>query len=392
MKINYFCAVLLSAIVLVACKPKQNEPVLVDKVTLDQTSLALEVGETATLSAKVTPTNATYQLAWSSSNTEVATVVDGVITALSVGDAVITATADGKTATCDLTVSPLSVKELTVEPAELTLLIGETATLSATVTPAEASYKFAWSSSNTTVATVADGVIAALSTGDVVITVAAGGKTATCSLTVNDPSDPAYTDKYAVDLGLPSGTKWANMNVGATTPVEDGNYYAWGETATKETYTNQNAVWYDANNAMTAEKLQAQNVIDANGNLTAAHDVATVVWGEEWRLPTADEIEELSNTYLCNWEWVPAYGEAAKPGFKITGPNGRYIFLPASGSYFDNILLDAGKASGFWGATVNMDQAAGAHYLSCTYTGKFIRTMHNDNDRCMGRTIRAVAK
>ena len=122
-----------------------------------------------------------------------------------------------------------------------------------------------------------------------------------------------------VDLGLPSGVKWATCNVGASTPNAYGNYYAWGETTTKDFYTEGSCASYD------------QPWSNISGHLQ--RDAATYNWGSQWRMPTAEECCELRA--LCTWEWI--YQNGYK-GYKITGPNGRSIFLPAAG-YRDNGML-----------------------------------------------------
>ena len=117
-----------------------------------------------------------------------------------------------------------------------------------------------------------------------------------------------------VDLGLPSGTKWATCNVGANAPEEYGNYYAWGEISTKTTYTENNSKTY------------GENISDISGN--PDYDAATANWGDEWRMPTYAEMKELDEK--CSWTWTT---EKGVNGFKVTGPNGNSIFLPAAGSY-----------------------------------------------------------
>ena len=90
-----------------------------------------------------------------------------------------------------------------------------------------------------------------------------------------------------VDLGLPSGLKWAAYNIGATTATEYGDYYAWGEVFTKETYTSANSETY------------GESMSDIAGT---EYDVATVNWGGDWRMPSNAEIGELMDN--CNWEWT----------------------------------------------------------------------------------------
>ncbi len=169
----------------------------VDHVTLNQTTLTLEKGETETLTATVTPQNASNKnVTWSSSNNEVATVADGTVTAVGAGEATITVTTEdgGKTATCKVTVNApqtVPVTGVTLDKAELTLKEGSTGTLEAKVEPSDATNQnVTWESDNTQVATVDEhGQVTAVSAGTATITVKTedGDKTAECKVTVNAP-------------------------------------------------------------------------------------------------------------------------------------------------------------------------------------------------------------
>ena len=118
-----------------------------------------------------------------------------------------------------------------------------------------------------------------------------------------------------VDLGLPSGIKWATCNVGATKPEEFGNYYAWGEINTKESYADNNSLTY---------KKSSYN-IEISGNVK--YDAASYCWKGTWRMPTRAEFNELVEN--CAWEWTAVNGV---DGYKVTSTvNGNSIFLPAAG-------------------------------------------------------------
>lgn len=124
----------------------------------------------------------------------------------------------------------------------------------------------------------------------------------------------ATTIPEAIDLGL--SVKWASCNLGASKPEDFGNYYAWGETAPKDTYTEDNYI------------------APPEGDLDDAHDAATVNLGKPWRMPTKDEMYELISK--CTWVWVArvrpdGYGIM---GQLVTGPNGNSIFLPAAGAKY----------------------------------------------------------
>lgn len=142
-----------------------------------------------------------------------------------------------------------------------------------------------------------------------------------------------------VDLGLSSGLKWATCNVGANSPEEEGNYYAWAETETKETHDSSNALTY----GLTFSELESHGYIDSESNLTPLHDAATVNWGAPWRMPTLGEIEELE--LECIWEWTTQNGVN---GYKVTGPNDNSIFLPANGDSDGDSFYYTGA---FWSST-----------------------------------------
>ncbi|MBR4848059.1 MAG: hypothetical protein IKV07_01725 [Bacteroidaceae bacterium] len=138
--------------------------------------------------------------------------------------------------------------------------------------------------------------------------------------------------KY-VDLGLPSGLKWATHNVGATKPEEYGGYYAWGETEEKENYHGSTYKWgnYSYKNDSYKYTKYCTNsdygTVDNKTVLDPEDDVAHVKWGGDWRMPTTEEQQELIN--YCTWEKAALNGVF---GYRVTGPNGNSIFLPAAGS------------------------------------------------------------
>ena len=164
----------------------------VESVSLDRTSITLTEGDSQTLTATVSPSNATNKnVSWKSSNTSVATVSNGKVSALKAGTATITVTTEdgGKTATCQVTVNArvYNVESVSLDKTGITLTEGDTETLTATVYPSYASNKnVSWKSSNTSVATVSNGKVTAIKAGTATITVTTddGGKTATCMVTV----------------------------------------------------------------------------------------------------------------------------------------------------------------------------------------------------------------
>lgn len=147
-----------------------------------------------------------------------------------------------------------------------------------------------------------------------------------------------------VDLGLPSGVKWATCNVGASSPWDYGYYFAWGETSTKSTYTEENSKTYK------------RNMGDISGNPN--YDAARANWGGSWRMPTKKECEELKTK--CKWTWTTSGGNK---GYKVVGPNGNSIFLPAAGFRDGTSLYRAGAYGSYWSSTPGGDVTPGAYYL-----------------------------
>ena len=138
-----------------------------------------------------------------------------------------------------------------------------------------------------------------------------------------------------VDLGLPSGTKWATCNIGAQYPQDYGNSYVWGETNSKKDYTEKNSLTYKKSK----NELLSMGIINSLGNLTARYDAACVNWGSQWRMPSKNELKEL--LYNCAWKWSTKYG---KEGFIVTGPNNKSIFLPSCYYWISSIY--EGNVSG----------------------------------------------
>ena len=148
------------------------------------------------------------------------------------------------------------------------------------------------------------------------------------SVTFSSPSDfaPDHFPAEAIDLGL--SVKWASCNVGATSPEEYGGYYAWGETEEKDVYTWDTYKWcINRNDYITKYCTKSTwGKVDNKIVLEPEDDVAHVKWGGGWRMPTHDEFKELFDK--CDWTTTIVNDV---PGYKVTGPNGNSIFLPAAG-------------------------------------------------------------
>ena len=203
---------LLSLLLLLACacgeSPLEPQDVPVASVSVTPQSLEMTVGGTASLKAAVSPSNATEKtISWKSSNSAVVTVSgNGELSAKSEGTATVTATAGGKSGAATITVIPSTVPVASVEvkPSLLDIFIGEEGQLTATVLPADATDKtVTWTSSDPSVATVAEGTVKGFKEGTATVTAAAGGKKATCLVTVNRkdiPVEAVSLDKHELQL------------------------------------------------------------------------------------------------------------------------------------------------------------------------------------------------
>ncbi|MGM9818910.1 MAG: hypothetical protein ACI30B_08040 [Paludibacteraceae bacterium] len=147
-----------------------------------------------------------------------------------------------------------------------------------------------------------------------------------------------------VDLGLPSGLKWATCNVGAITPEGYGNYYAWGEIATKETYE-----WSNYSDTSDGGSTFIKYTTDTKTVLDLEDDAANVNWGGKWRMPTKDEWQELIDN--CTWTWTMYNG---KFGYRVTSKtNGYSIFLIAAGTYLNTVLVGNNVYGAYWTSSLN---------------------------------------
>ena len=161
-------------------------------------------------------------------------------------------------------------------------------------------------------------------------------------------SDTASNYK-AVDLGLPSGTLWADRNVGADAPEAYGDYFAWGEVTPKTEYNWSTYKWcngdYDTQTKYCTNS--SYGTVDGKTVLDLEDDAAYVNMGAEWRMPTKSEQDELCNN--CTWTWTTQNGVY---GRKVTGPNGNSIFLPAAGNRDYIYLLNERSRGYYWSSSL----------------------------------------
>lgn len=186
-------------------------------------------------------------------------------------------------------------------------------------------------------------------------------------------------DGETVDLGL--SVQWRGWNVGAETPGEYGTYYAWAETSPKSNYS-----W----------DTYTDNVYDDSGNWTGCsintdisdtyRDVAGSALGNNWRMPTKSEMQELIDK--CTWIWTEINGVN---GYEVTGPNGHHIFLPAAGNFDGQSVNNIGSYGGYWTSTPNTENS-NSMAGSLFFYGSDSYKIHNIqwSNRYSGRTIRPV--
>lgn len=184
---------------------------------------------------------------------------------------------------------------------------------------------------------------------------------------------PSVTAGQAIDLGL--SVKWASYNIGASSPEDYGEYYAWGETEEKTNYTNATYKFYDS--STTIYMNIGSDIAGTN------YDVAHVKWGGNWKMPTLAQIKELIED--CTWKWTTLNGVN---GCTVTGPNGNSIFLPAAGYRDGTDLESAGSYGSYATSPANVNSSIA---MSTMY---FTSSVHNWSldYRYRGYTVRAVTE
>lgn len=208
--------------------------------------------------------------------------------------------------------------------------------------------------------------------------------------TVSVSKGTLYNGHYYVDLGLPSGTLWATTNVGAKSPEEYGNYYAWGETSQKNDYNWTNYKWCRGSKETLNKYLKKTEtgIIENNGSkfLNESDDAAHVNWGGEWRMPQGWEWKELINN--CNWTIATVGG---KKGCKVSSKtNGKSIFLPLAGAYMEGADYSYWNFVGcYWANVLPIEDPAYAGYIELTGNGT---PKINFHFRCDGFRVRPVLK
>lgn len=203
--LNQIKIVAILLLAFVGCTEKETQ-VEVSSVSLNTATIEMVEGETFSLVATVLPKDAEYDgVIWASSNASVASVNSGTVTAIKEGTATITASAGGKSSTCTVKVSTkvVSVTSITLDKTSLSMKVGETETITATVNPDNATDKnVTWTSSDESVAKVADGKVTAVKSGKATITAKCEDKTAECAVTVTVPTGSVTLDKTSLSLAV----------------------------------------------------------------------------------------------------------------------------------------------------------------------------------------------
>ena len=192
--------------------------------------------------------------------------------------------------------------------------------------------------------------------------------------TVASAQCPDGKHPHIIDLGLPSGTKWACCNVGASNPEDYGGYFAWGETTEKSSYTEENyldgkGINYDIGKDIAGTQ----------------YDSATVNWGSPWVMPSLEQMNELKNS--CTSEWTTENGVN---GRRFTSANGASIFLPAAGIRSSDELVSAGSFGGYWSSSLYESNTERACFLLDFGNVSMYSVNTNDRNRDCGQSVRPV--
>ena len=180
--------------------------------------------------------------------------------------------------------------------------------------------------------------------------------------TNNNPNSNEQDEYEYVDLGLPSGTLWATMNIGASNVTDYDNYYMYGKNTT---YNSEDTV-YDG----------------VEDPLDSLADVATQTWGGSWHMPTRAQMQELiSNT---TYQWVTNYKGSGINGGTFTATNGAVLFFPAAGYWYDGSQSNVGSYGYYWGSSPDGSYSAYRLYFSNGIKGV------GNTDRELGCSVRPV--
>ena len=280
------------------------------------------------------------------------------------------------------------VADISVYPTKIELEVKQMIGLSATVSPDNATSKSVyWTSSNPSVAMVNSlGEVTSYSAGTATIyAYASNGLYATCTVTVKNETP------YGVDLGLPSGILWASWNVGANKQEEYGDYFAWGETESKGSYSWNNYLWENSNGTLKKyNSITDYGTVDFLNLLESGDDAASASYGSPWRMPAKADWEELRKN--CKWTWNNDFNGTGVKGYVVSGKASGYtensIFLPAAGAWSYTTYSDEGSFGHYWSSSLYTDnpfQGWGESFYSSDvelsgayrYLGYSVRAVYN---------------
>ncbi len=187
-----------------------------------------------------------------------------------------------------------------------------------------------------------------------------------------------------IDLGLPSGVKWASTNIGATRPQDAGNYYAWGETTPKTDFR-----WATYSHGTAYNSLTKYSLKDGLWTLDATDDVVSCTWGGTWRMPTKNEWSELQEH--CAWTWTDDYNETGVAGYVVASKsNDASLFLPAAGCRYANQINEKGVHGYYWSSSLFNNHSS---YRGSAYQLQFFQDYFNskwNHTRYYGSSVRGV--
>jgi len=184
---------------------------------------------------------------------------------------------------------------------------------------------------------------------------------------------PDENHPHMIDLGLPNGTKWACCNVGAPAPEQYGGFYAWGETEVKSVYDEKHYSHGELSN----------QIPQSMGNITSSkYDAASEKQGSSWQMPSSEQWQELID--YCNWKWTTYQGHH---GYKVTGPNGNIIFLPACGEKYNHDERPHQDERGAYWAS-NLNGKGEPYYLKFHDASRWVEHTYEFSP---GFSIRAIA-
>ncbi len=335
------------AVCTVTVKPETDVTVPVTSVTLNQSVYTLAIGASYTLIPTVLPANATDRLVkWSSSNEKTVTVSDrGVIQAIAEGTSTIKAEAGGKSATCAVTVEKtiVAVTEVTLDRTSLTLKVNETFTLSATVAPENATDKAVkWTTSDSGVVRVSNGKVTAVGEGTAKITAAAGGKSASCTVTVKN-AEPEFIPVDSVTLNRESLELKVDETFTLTALIAPSD-----ATETEIIWNSDNtSVATVADGIVTAVGVGTANITATAGGVTAVCEIGVIAKDEPVIPPDPDvPAEDDIITYAhsgeeCSaFEWKDADANKAKVEYKLSSSNS---YIPVDKELIRQISADTAR-------------------------------------------------